>query len=182
MTGPPLWVARKDRPVTQEDPPIARWVFRWTCAGQRGRRWDQTGPLPVRVRPVTMLTTTTVRIGADGRDDDRADVERAVDRLRVEQDAGQEAADEGADDAEHDVSDDAETLVTLDDEPGEIPGDGAEDDPRDDAHAAYLRSPCAGLAPACWGSAPSRNPGMPSLLSVSTYRRTTTMARRVTST
>ena len=59
----------------------------------------------------------------------------AVDRLAVEQDAGEEAADERADDAEDDVSDDTEALVTLDEEPGEIPGDRAEDDPRDDAHS-----------------------------------------------
>jgi hypothetical protein len=32
------------------------------------------------------------------------------------------------------VTDDAKTLVTLDQEPGQVPGDGAEHDPRDDAH------------------------------------------------
>jgi len=71
---------------------------------------------------------------ADDRCDDRADVERAVDRIHVQENARKEAADERADDAEHDVTDHAEALVTLDQEPGEIPGDRAEDDPRDDAH------------------------------------------------
>ena len=55
--------------------------------------------------------------------------------LRVEQDTGEEAADERADDAQDDVSDDTEALVTLDEEPGEIPGDRAKDDPRNDAHS-----------------------------------------------
>src|SRR5690349_17095542 len=68
---------------------------------------------------------------ADGGDDDRADVERAVDRMRVEEDAGKEAADEGADDAEHDVADDAEAFVALDEEAREVTGDGAENDPSD---------------------------------------------------
>src|SRR3954452_17465698 len=72
---------------------------------------------------------------ADRRNDDRADVEGAVDRMAVEQDAGEETADESADDAEHDVPDDAESFVTCDEKAGEIPGDGAEDDPRDDAHS-----------------------------------------------
>ena len=95
----------------------------------------QTEPVPVRVRPVTSLTTTTAMIAPIIGDDDRADVERAVDRLGVEQDAGQEAADQCADDAEDDVPDDAESLVTLDEEAGQIAGDRAEDDPRDDAHS-----------------------------------------------
>src|SRR4051794_26842154 len=72
--------------------------------------------------------------GPNDRGHDRRDVERAVDRVGAEQRAGEEAADERADDAEHDVPDDTQTLVTLDEEPGEIPGNGAEHDPRDDAH------------------------------------------------
>ena len=52
----------------------------------------------------------------------------------VEQHAGEEAADERADDAEHDVPDDAEALVALDEEAGQVAGDRAEDDPRNDAH------------------------------------------------
>jgi len=50
------------------------------------------------------------------------------------QEVGQEPADERADDAEDNVPDDAQALVTLDEETGQVPGDGAEDDPRDDAH------------------------------------------------
>src|SRR4051812_17292069 len=87
---------------------------------------------------------------ADRRDDDRADVERAVDRMAVEQDAGQEATDECADDPEHDVPDDTESLVTCDEQTGEIPGDRAEDDPCDDTHT-LTSVPIAGLSPACWG-------------------------------
>ena len=44
------------------------------------------------------------------------------------------SADECADDAQDDVPDDTETLVTLDEEPGQVPGDSAEHQPRDDAH------------------------------------------------
>ena len=95
------------------------------------------------------MTETTIELMSNG----------AVDRLGVEQDTGQEAADEGADDAKHDVPDDAEPLVTLDEEAGEVPGDGAEDDPRDDAHGVYLR-PNAGLSPACWGLLSARRPGL----------------------
>jgi hypothetical protein len=47
---------------------------------------------------------------------------------------GKESADECADDAQDDVPDDTETLVTLDEEPGQVPGDGAEHQPRDDVH------------------------------------------------
>src|SRR5258705_8403299 len=86
---------------------------------------------------------------ADRRNDDGADIERAVDRLGVEEDTGEESADERADDAQDDVSDDTEALVTLDEEPGEIPGDRAKDDPRNDAHS-YLH-PSAGLSTICWG-------------------------------
>src|SRR5687768_954384 len=89
--------------------------------------------------------------GTDRRDDDRGNVD-LVHRIAAWEDhTGEESADERADDPEHDVSDDAETLVTLDKEPGQVPGDGADDDPRENAHAAYLH-PHAGLSPACWGS------------------------------
>src|SRR3954454_2519627 len=71
---------------------------------------------------------------ADGRNDDRADVEGAVDRVTVEQHAREEAADQRAHDPEHDVPDDPESLVTADEKTREIPGDRAEDDPCDDAH------------------------------------------------
>jgi hypothetical protein len=74
--------------------------------------------------------------GTDRRNDDRAEVERTVDRIAVEEGTGQEAADERADDAKDDVPDDPETLVTLDEEPGQISGDRAKHDPRNDAHSA----------------------------------------------
>src|SRR6188472_3857806 len=93
---------------------------------------------------------------ADDRDDDRREVERAVDRLRVEHCAGDEAADEGAHDAEDDVADDTEPLVTLDEETGEIPGDGAEDDPGDDAHELLDLHPnwWPNAFVRCWGHCP----------------------------
>src|SRR3954454_14706433 len=47
----------------------------------------------------------------DARDHDRAQVERPVDRMAVEQHACKEAADERADDPEDDVADDAEAFV-----------------------------------------------------------------------
>src|SRR6185503_593106 len=56
------------------------------------------------------------------------------DRVRAEQGTRQESADEGTHDAKHDVPDHAEALVTTDEEAGEIAGDGAEHDPRNDAH------------------------------------------------
>src|SRR5436190_3769742 len=71
---------------------------------------------------------------ADDRRDDGAQIERSVDRVRVEQDTREETTDERADDAQHDVADDAEAFVTSDEEAGEIPGDRAEHDPGDDAH------------------------------------------------
>src|SRR5688572_3220755 len=116
--------------------------------------------------------------GTDGRDDDRADVQRAVDGIGVEQDAGKESADERADDTEHDVSDDAETFVTLDEETGEVPGDGAEDDPRNDAHSlppSPMRAshPLAGVR-----SPPSR--GWASLSRSPPGARTTTEREHVT--
>jgi hypothetical protein len=73
--------------------------------------------------------------GTDRRNDDGADVERTVDRIAVEEGTGKEAADERADDAKHDVPDDPETLVTSDEEPGQIPCDRAKHDPRNDAHS-----------------------------------------------
>src|SRR4249919_3630017 len=63
---------------------------------------------------------------ADDRDHDRADVERSIDRVRLEQDTGKEATDQRADDAEHDVSDDPKALVTLDEEAGDVAGDRPE--------------------------------------------------------
>ena len=58
--------------------------------------------------------------------------------MAVEEQAGEEAADEGTDDAEDDVADDSEALVTLDEEPRELPGDCAKHDPRDDVHEVCL--------------------------------------------
>src|SRR4029079_8335428 len=52
----------------------------------------------------------------------------------VEQDARKESADEGADDAEDDVSDDPQAFVATNEEAGQITGNRAEDDPRNDAH------------------------------------------------
>src|SRR4051794_25495344 len=71
---------------------------------------------------------------ADSGDHDRADVQRTVDRLGVEEDAGEEAANEGANDPENDVADDPEALVALGEEAREVAGDRAEDQPGDDAH------------------------------------------------
>src|SRR5689334_7946563 len=72
--------------------------------------------------------------GADDGGDDRAHVERTVDRVGVEQHAGEEAADERAHDAEHDVPDDTHALVTTDEEASQVAGDRAEHDPCNDAH------------------------------------------------
>src|SRR5439155_3265752 len=65
---------------------------------------------------------------------DRAHGEWAVDDVDAEQRAGEEATDDRADDAEHDVPDDAEALVTPDEETGQVAGDRAEHDPGNDAH------------------------------------------------
>src|SRR6185295_649049 len=72
---------------------------------------------------------------ADRGSHDRAEVERAVDRVGVEQGAGEEAADQGAHDPEHDVPDHAEALIAADEEAGQVAGNGAEDDPSNDAHS-----------------------------------------------
>src|SRR3954451_22453034 len=69
---------------------------------------------------------------ADDGGDDRADVERSVDDVLVEEGAGEEATDDRADDAEHDMTDDPESFVALDEEAGQVAGNRAEDDPRND--------------------------------------------------
>jgi len=73
---------------------------------------------------------------ADDGDHDRADVEGTLDRVvDTEEQAGEEPANEGADDAEHDVPDHAIALITLDEEPGNVAGNRAEDQPREDVHS-----------------------------------------------
>src|SRR5262249_36193818 len=95
---------------------------------------------------------------ADDGHDDRAEGERALDRvLDAEDRAGQEAADDGADDPEDDVADDAQPLVALDEQAGEIPGDGTENNPGEDVHTtpiddagADCSSPTRTASPVPW--------------------------------
>src|SRR5215213_158483 len=95
---------------------------------------------------------------ADSGNHDRADVQRTIDRLGVEEDAGQEATNDGAHDPENDVTDDSETLVTLDKEAREVAGDRAEDQPGNDAHKSSSIPPRDLHPPAgCLPSLKSRN-------------------------
>src|SRR5688500_13443507 len=81
---------------------------------------------------------------ADRRDDDRREVDaRDVVAATGNQDSGEEPADDGPDDPKQDLADDAETLVTLDEEPREIAGDRPDDDPGDDPHCLFPPCRCS---------------------------------------
>src|SRR3954452_13121036 len=75
---------------------------------------------------------------ADDRDDDRRDVDPGRVVVAAGQDAGDEAPAERADDAEHDGADAGEALVRLDEHSGEIAGDRADDDPRNNSPVSLL--------------------------------------------
>ena len=93
----------------------------------------QTAPRPDRA-PVTAPTTTTVMIAPIVATTIELMSSGPSIGFAVEEDAGEESANERADDAEHDVPDDAEALVTLDEEAGEVACNRAEHEPRNDAH------------------------------------------------
>src|SRR6476661_854485 len=125
-------------PVTNETPTAlgGRFVMR-RSRGTARRHAPGTGSDRAPARPASAGDRAHDE-DRDDRADRRNDDRRDVDPCRVivaGQDAGQETADECADDTQDDVSDDTETLVTLDEEPGEISGDRANDDPRNDAHS-----------------------------------------------
>src|SRR5947209_393229 len=71
---------------------------------------------------------------ANGRDDDGRDVDAGRVVLAPADDARQEAANDRANDPQDDVADHAEALVALYEQSREPTGDGADDDPADDAH------------------------------------------------
>src|SRR5687767_14830562 len=74
----------------------------------------------------------------DGRDD-RGDVD-AGRPIRIGQGSEQEATDDGTDDAGDQPAEDTVILVTGDDPARNEAGNGADHDPRNDAHS-YLRAP-----------------------------------------
>ena len=117
----------------------------------------QIEPRPVRVLLVTIPTTTTVMIAPMVATTIELMSKGPSIGLLLKRTLARKPPTKRADDAEHDVPDDTETLVTLDEEAGQIPGDRAEDDPRDDAHFVPP-SPCRASHPPA-GVYVSRNSG-----------------------
>src|SRR5687768_2421027 len=98
-----------------------------------GQRSERAAP---RARPAADRVPADDRDHrADRRNDDRREVDaRDVVAATGNEDPGEKPADESPNDPEHDLADDAETLVTLDEEPREITGDRPDDEPGDDSH------------------------------------------------
>src|SRR4029079_6292145 len=85
---------------------------------------------------------TADRVVGDNRDDradhghnDRGDVDPRDVVLATGQEARNEPADQRADDPQHDVADDAEALIALDEETGDVACDRPDYQPRNDAHS-----------------------------------------------
>src|SRR5688572_3978714 len=85
---------------------------------------------------------------ADDGHDDRVDIHHvpaARGALAEAEQVGQETADERAHDAEHDVANNTPSLVTANEQSGDVAGDGAQDYPGNDRykHLNYLPMPRA---------------------------------------
>src|SRR5215208_4237008 len=115
----------RSAPDITKRPPQMRWAFR--VSGRQKTPPGSNGATPGPSAPGDHIDDDDRDDRADSGNHDRADVQRTIDRLGVEEDAGQEATNEGAHNPENDVTDDSETLVTLDKEAREVAGDRAED-------------------------------------------------------